>query len=139
MLNLDVKKRLKEAITHLEDGKVTPSIMSQLLERSVSHAPMPKRPKLEILKMARDIMENCVINNEIQWASQYGNYFKGNSHIIKDDSSSEMQDLYNGFCINSFTYEMLLSGFDIFLQRAENTKQSDFNNFIRLELHLWAG
>lgn len=38
MLNLDVKKRLKEAITHLEDGKVTPSIMSQLLERSVSHA-----------------------------------------------------------------------------------------------------
>lgn len=120
MLNLDVKKRLKEAITHLEDGKVTPSIMSQLLERSVSHAPMPKRPKLEILKMARDIMENCVTNDEIQWASQYGNYFKGNSHIIKDDSSSEM----------------LLSGFDIFLQRAENTKQSDFNNFIRLELHI---
>lgn len=61
-------------------------------------------------------MENCVINNEIQWASQYRNYFKGNSHIIKDDSSSEM----------------LLSGFDIFLQRAENTKQCDFNNFMGL-------
>ena len=142
MLVLEIKKELKELKRSLNEGKVIPEHFSNIvnyytlgINYTLGNTQNDVKSKIELLKIARDLMENCcLIGDEHEWAVRHCTHFAGNLRNFRTANNPNLKEYCDLISSGNFTYETMLGFFDEFLDAMQRCKNE---NEFRDELWRW--